>query len=237
MALITIPSYRGAGTFASTGTGTLTIGQPGTVGIDDILIVVAMLSNENFTTWPLTGWSDVPNIPTGFGSAGAAGGVKMHMMWKRATATTGNGITTSASPSDDYVLGQMFAIQGVARRGDPWEASATSNQTTNNTAVSFDDITTLGSQRFIFQCLVGDADTATTTMTSAFSNANLVSPTERSDNWISNSSGGGLFVGTSTKTLAGAIGATTLTLATSQVYSKWTGALRPVESHSRSIVF
>lgn len=237
MAIITIPSYRGAGTFSSTGTGTLTIPQPTTVGIDDILIVVAMMSNENFTTWPIAGWENVPNIPTGFGTAGAAGGVKMHLMWKRATATTGNGITTSASPSDDYILGQMFAIQNVARRGDPWEASATANQTTAGTAVTFEDITTLGPQRFIFQALVGDADLATTTMVSAYANANLVSPTERSDNWISSSSGGGMFVGTATRTLAGAIGGSTLTLNTSQVYSKWTGALRPIESHSRSIIF
>lgn len=237
MAIITVPSFRGAGTFSSTGTGTLTIPQPGTVGIGDILIVVVMMSNEDFTTWPIAGWQDVPSIPTGFGTAGAAGGVKMHLMWKRATATTGNGITTEASPTDDYVLGQMFAIQNVSRLGDPWEASATGNQTTAGTSVTFEDITTLGPQRFIFQALVGDADLATTTMTSAYANANLVSPTERSDNWISSSSGGGLFVGTGTKTLGGAIGGSTLTLGTSQVYSKWTGALRPIESRSRSIVF
>jgi hypothetical protein len=158
-------------------------------------------------------------------------------MWKRATATTGNGFTTEASPTDDYVLGQMFAIQNVSPRGDPWEASATSNQITNSTAVTFDSITTLGPQRFIFQCLVGDADVADTTMVSAFANANLASPTERSDNWVSNSTGGGLFVGTATKTTAGAIGGSTATLQTNQVYSKWTGALRPIESHSRSIVF
>ena len=236
MAIITAPSYRGAGTFASTGTGTLTIPQPTTVGIDDILIVVASMSNENFTTWPLAGWSDVPNPPTGFGTAGAAGGLKMHMMWKRATATTGNGITTSASPSDDYIIGQMFAIQGVARRGDPWESTATNNNTTASSLVTFAAQTTLGPQRFVFQCLVGDADIASTTMVTV-STVPIAGFTERSDNWISSSSGGGLWVGTGVAPTPTTLTGTFLTLASSQVSSEWQGILRPVESYSRSIIF
>ena len=245
MAIITTPSLRQAGSISSIATGSLTVAQPLTVGIDDVLVLVVCTANDIFATWPPTGWTEAPTPPTGFGTAGAAGGLRLFVAWKRATATTGNAVALgNPGATNNYTVGGMYSIQGVARRGDPWEASATSNQTTAATAVSFDSITTLGPQRFIFHCLGGDADVTSAAMVTntgagswVNSNANLVSPTERGDSWTASGVGGGITVGTATKTLAGAIGSSAITLANSQVHSKWVGALRPVESHSRFIVF
>lgn len=237
MALITAPSYRGAGTIASSASGGVTIGQPGTVGIDDILIIVICTANDVFATWPPTGWTEVPNPPTGFGTAGAAGGVTLLVAWKRATATTGNAVTTgNPGGTNNYTVGQMFAIQGISPRGNPWEATATTNNTTATSLPSLPAQTTLGPQRLIFQCIGGDADTTSTTMVTV-SALPVAGFTERSDNWVASGVGGGIWVGTGVAPTATTTGGTLLTLTTSQVMCKWVGALRPVESRSRSITF
>jgi hypothetical protein len=237
MAIITAPSYRGAGTIASSASAGITIAQPTTVAINDILIIVICTANDVFATWPPTGWTEVPNPPTGFGTAGAAGGVRLLVAWKRATATTGNAVTTgNPGATNNYTIGQMFAIQDVARRGDPWESTVTNNNTTASTFVTYAAQTTLGPQRFIFQCLGGDADIASTTMVTV-SALPIAGFTERSDNWVTNGVGGGIWVGTGVAPTPTTLTGTLLTLATSQVSSEWQGILRPIESHSRSIVF
>lgn len=237
MAIITAPSYRGAGTFTSSASGGITVPQPTTVGIDDILILMLSTANDIFATWPPTGWTEVSTPPTGFGTAGNAGGLRLFVAWKRATATTGNAVTTgNPGGTNNYTIGQMFAIQGVARRGDPWEATATNNNTTATNLPTFVAQTTLGPQRFVFQCLAGDADTASTTMVTV-SSLPVTGFTERTDNWITSGVGGGLWAGTGVAPTPITTGATLLTVTTSQVLSKWQGILRPVESQSRSVTF
>ena len=238
MALITIPAYRGAGTFASSASGGVTIGQPTTVGIDDILLIVISTANDVFSTWPPTGWTEVPNPPVGFGTAGAAGGIRLLLAWKRATATTGNAVTTgNPGGTNNYTAAQMFAFQGIARRGDPWEASATSNQTTAATSTTMDSVTTLGPARHIVYCLGGDNDTTSTTQVTSATGTGVTNYAERTDNWTASGVGGGIWIGSGDKATAGVAGGAGLASIANQVFSKWTGALRPVESRSSSIVF
>jgi hypothetical protein len=237
MAIITTPSYRGAGTIASSISGGVTIPQPTTVGIDDILLIVISTANDIFDTWPPTDWDEVPTPPTGFGTAGAAGGVRLSLAWKRATATTGNDVVTgNPGATNNYTVGRMFAFQGIARRGNPWEASATSNQTTAGTSIAMDSVTTLGPARHIVYCIAGDADTASTAQVTAATGSGVTNFAERSDNWVASGAGGGIWVASGTKATAGLAGGAGGVIA-SQVFSKWTGALRAVEPHSRSIVF
>ena len=237
MAIITAPSYRGAGTIASSTSGGVTIAQPTTVAINDILIIVICTANDVFATWPPTGWTLVPNPPTGFGTAGAAGGIRLSIAWKRATATTGNAVTTgNPGGTNNYTVAQMFAFQGIARRGDPWEASATSNQTTASTTVAMDSVTTLGQARHIVYCIAGDNDTASTAQVTAATGTGVTNFAERTDNWVTSGAGGGIWMGTGDKATAGLAGGAGGSIV-NQVYSKWTGALRPVEPVSRSIIF
>lgn len=238
MALITTPTYRGAGTAATSGSGGVTIGQPGTVGIDDLLLIVISTANDVFGTWPPTGWTQVPNPPIGFGTAGTAGAVRLLLAWKRATATTGNAVTTgNPGGTNDYTMAQMFAFQGISRRGDPWEVSATSNQTTAATSGTMDSVTTLGPARHIVYCLAGDNDATSTTQVTSATGTGVTNYAERTDNWTNNGAGGGIWMASGTAATAGIAGGAGILTIGSQVFSKWTGALRPVESHSRSIVF
>jgi hypothetical protein len=214
-----IPTIVAVGAVTS-GTGALTITLPTGTIRNDILIAIINTANQNPSPNPATGWNIVSNPPVGFGGAGVAGGVKLHVWWRR--AEDGEGSLTFAD-SGDMQIGRMIGIRGC-RGGDPWTTSATSNVTTAATAVSWPDITTTIPNSLIIGALGGDRDIASTTDMSAVTNANLGSITDRMENWVIAGTGGGIYMFTGTKATTGAIGASTGTI-TSQTFSLWIGAL------------
>jgi len=214
-----IPTIVAVGAITS-GTGALTIALPTGWIRNDILIAIIATANQNPSPNPATNWNIVSNPPTGFGSAGLSGGLKLHVWWKRAEVGEG---TLAFADSGDMQIGRMIAIRGC-RGGDPWDASGTSNTTSAGTAVSWPDITTLTANSLIIGALGGDRDVASTADMSAVTNTNLASITDRMENWVLAGTGGGIYMFTGTNAATGAIGASTGTI-TSQVFSLWIGAL------------
>lgn len=217
------PSIRSVGAVAS-GTASVTVNLPASWQENDILVIVASTANQDFPTDPPTGWSNPPTTPTGFGTAGAAGGLKLKVYWKRAGASESNVVLGDAG---SYSVARMMAIQGAVTSGTPWETDATSNQTSANTTVTWSSLTTSGADRLIVGLLGGDRDAASTADVGTPTNSNLSSLGDAGiENWVTSGAGGGIYAFTGVKDAAGSTGTTTASI-TSQVWSQWIGALVP----------
>ena len=211
----------------ATGSGSQTSGTPTmpTHQTNDIIIVVAMTANQSFPTMP-AGWDYAPNANTpGIGTAGAAGGVRLHVFWTRATSSSQTAPAFGDSGDVQYV--RAMSVANVITVGNPWEAGANYQPTTNTTSLIFPAITTTTSNTLVVLAAAFDRDAASTAVLGAATNANLTSITERMDNTVTTGTGGGVGCVTAANTGSGNIGNTTATILSS-FHSTWTGALKPI---------
>ena len=218
------PTVVNVGTIAS-GLSDVTPALPTSWAQDDIFVLISCTANEVYATNPPTGWTAASNAPTGFGTAGAAAAVRLFVWWRRATSS--ETAPTLVDPGS-YQVARMIAVRGCITSGDPWNTSATSNQTSANTSISWDSITTTIPQCMIVGVVGGDRDASSTADVGSVSNASLASITDRMENWVTSGAGGGIYMFTGTDADTGAIGNSTATI-TSQVYSKWIGALKSAD--------
>lgn len=216
------PSVRAVGTFQQLA-GSITVNMP-THDVDDIILVVCTTANQNFpgtNTFASTGFTLVPNLPDGSGTAGAAGGLKLHIYWTRATSSAQTAPVTQDSGS--YQSAVAISIQNCVTTGQPFETPANTRATTASTSVSFNNITTSNANTLIVHVVGEDRDALDTATMGAMTNANLEELTEWQDEIQNTQSGGGSFIGTGRKVTAGAIGNTTATV-TSTIFHTWTAA-------------
>lgn len=211
---MTIPSFRAAGTYASSAGAS--VGMPAGLTAGDLLIIVAESGNQNI------------NTPAGFNSLGSAIGNtgtagtsnRIDVFWKIAT---GSETTTSIGGPSNHISAQSFAFSGV-NQGSPIHAFNNTGLNTASTAVSIAGVTTTKNDCLIFN-IVGWATDTATAQASSWANASLSSVTERSDASTTNGNGGGFATATGGLATAGATGSTTATLATSSAQGKWTIAI------------
>lgn len=219
-----LPYVVAVGTVAS-GTGSITPALPVGWAQNDILILAVETANQAFTTWPPTGWTEVSNPPTGFGSAGLAGGLRLLVAYKRAGASESAPVL---GDSGNHQVARITAVRGVVTAGNPWVATATSNYTTATSSVTWPSLTSTTNDSLYVYVLGGDRDAASTADVSSLNNAsgNTTGVTSQLQNWVTAGAGGGIFLGTGDVLLAGISGTTTATL-TTQVASIWSGILAP----------
>lgn len=217
------PNVRAVGT----GLGSQTSGTPTlpTHATNDILVVVAMTANQAFPSMP-SGWAHAPGSPTvGIGTAGAAGGLRLHVLWTRASSAAQTNPVFGDSGDVQYL--RAMSVANVISVGDPWDASANYNATSNTTSLIFPAITTTTPNTMVILAAAFDRDAASTAVLGAPTNANLTSVVERMDNIVTTGTGGGVGCITAANTATGNIGNTTATI-TSSFFNTWTGALKPI---------
>jgi hypothetical protein len=219
-----MPSVYAVGAVASS-VNAITPGAPAGTQENDILILVTSTANQNYPTDPPSnGWQNLPaNIPTGFGTAGGVGALRLKAYWQR----VGSGGFTAASIGDsgNYQIGRIIGVRGCRTSGSPWDTNtATNNQTSAATTVTWTGITTTEPDCLIIGLLGGDRDANSTTDLGNPSNANLANITTHVENWTNVGNGGGIAAWTGERASAGAIGNSTASI-TSQTFSWWIGAL------------
>jgi hypothetical protein len=225
-----LPTFVAAGTAVS-GTGALTPTLPAGWATNDIFVIEAETAQQDFGTWPPTGWSAVPNVPSGIGTAGGVGGVKLHLAWKRATGS--ESAPTITAPADHAVI-QIFAFRGCVTSGSPWSDSIDGTGQPAGTAVSWSSISPTGNEQLILFALAGNRDVATAGDVTGVTNASgaVTNLTALGQTWVSTGQGGGIAMFSGTQETAGASGATTATI-TSQTFIWWTGALIPAVTYAQ----
>lgn len=200
---LTLPSFVAAGTSA-TGTGNITPGLPSGHTTNDINILFVQSSNQ--TVAAPAGWAQL-GPAVGFGTAAAAGSVRLTIFWKRDSGADSDPTVTDPG---DHAIGQIIGIRGCVTTGDPFIILGQTRKTTASTTG-----TAFGGATRINSCLIVNAfahalDSASAVF-SSWTNASLSSVTERIDVATTDGTGGGIGVATGELSTAGTVAATTVT--------------------------
>lgn len=197
------PTFVAIGT-AANGTGDITPTLPAGHTTDDILLLFVQTSNQTVTA--PAGWTQL-GPAVGFGTAAAAGSMRLTTFWKR---HDGSESDPTVSDPGDHAIAQIMAIRGCVSTGDPFLNIGTARKTTASTTG-----TAPGGGTPVDACLVVAAfahalDSASAVFSSP-TNADLSSVTERIDVATTDGTGGGIGVITGVKAAAGTFAATTAT--------------------------
>jgi hypothetical protein len=223
------PSFRSQVNVAAAAATTLT--PPAGHQANDLMIVCIESANEASATWntafPSAGWTSIPpgdgGPAGGIGTAAAANATRLTLWWRR--AANGTMPVISIADSGDHQTAALIIIQNANTTiNPPWEQAANTRQTTNTTTISFNSFTTTNANTLMLHVAGVDTDT-TTAQGSAPTNANLSDLTEHVDIFTNTQDGGGVIVLTGGKATAGSTGNTTLTLATTEIFTTWSAAI------------
>ncbi len=220
------PTFVAAGAVSS-GTGAITPALPAGIATNDILLLFLETANQAISITNQNGgtWTEVTNSPQGTGTAGGTSATRLTVFWSRYNGTQGD---PTASDSGNHQLGRMIAVRGAVTSGNPWDVTAGGVEATADTSGSIPGATTtVGNTLVVAAIATSLPDSSSTTRFSAWTNANLTSITERTDNSVTAGNGGGLGVATGIKATAGACGNTAVTLATSASKGMMSIAIKP----------
>jgi hypothetical protein len=220
------PSFVGSGAVAS-GTGAITPSLPSGIASGDILLLFLETSNQAISISNQNGgtWTQVTNSPQYCGTAAGTTGVRLTAFWSRYNGTQG---APTTSDSGNHQLGRIIAIRGAAASGDPWDVTAGGVEAVSDTSGSIPGATTTVANTLVVTAIATSLpDASSTAKFSGWTNANLTSLTERTDNSVNAGNGGGLAIATGVKATAGAYGNTAVTLVNSAYKGMMSIAIKP----------
>ena len=221
-----MPTFVAAGTVTS-GTGAITPALPSGIATNDILLLFLETANQAITIPTPNGgtWTQVTNSPQSVGTAGGSNGTRLTVFWSRYNGTQG---APTTSDSGDHQLGRMIAIRGATTSGDPCNITAGGTESTVDTSGSIAGATTTVANTLVVAAIATSLpDASGTANFSAWTNANLSSLTEQTDNTVTAGNGGGLGIATGGKATAGAYGNTAVTCATATTKAMMSIAIKP----------
>src|SRR5256886_5193509 len=222
------PTYQAIGTVQSgiaALTGATAVAWPAHA-INDIGLLIIQTDNQAVTLGTNGGnWTQVSNSPQFTGTAGAAGATMLTVFWSRATSTSMGAV--EVLDSGDHQIAQIITFRGVVATGNPWDVTAGDVAASTTTAVSIPGATTTVQDTLVVAIVANGIDTNSTSQIGSWSNSNLSSVSERSDNVVNAGNGGGFGVATGSRAALGAYGATTATLTTTSLQGRMSIALRP----------
>jgi len=221
-----MPTYVAAGAVAY-GTGAITPALPAGLQTNDILLLFLETANQAISISSQNGgtWTEVTGSPQGTGTAGGTSATRLTVFWSRYNGTQG---APTTSDSGDHQLGRMIAIRGATTSGNPWDVTAGGVESTSDTSGSIPGATTTVANTLVVAAIATSLpDSNGTANFSAWTNADLASLTERTDNTVTAGNGGGLGIATGGKATAGAYGATAVTCASSATKGMMSIALKP----------
>lgn len=226
---MTVPEYIGKGALAN-GIAAITPALPTPIKNGDLLLLAVETANQAITT--PTGWTQVTNSPQSTGTAAAAGGVRLGVFYR---FHYGNTTGPTVADSGDHQTAIITAYRGVDP-ANPINISAGSVDAAATTAITIPAVTTTSTNTLIVGHIGLDKDLADVdTITTAYTNANLTSITERHDESVIAGAGGGVAIVTGVKATAGATGTTTATADTSTTHAYVTVALQGMNPLVRTV--
>jgi hypothetical protein len=184
--------------------------------INDVYAVPIETANEAITV--PSGWSEFVNSPQGIGSAASTTATRLTGIWKRAESTTESVFTIADTGS--HQVGQGFLIRGCKTTGAPYHITAGDTFGAGGSSVC----TVPGLTTTLDDCLVmvmGAYSTdAAVEQASDFHNASLADLTQWGNCFTASDNGGGVGIAFGSKRTAGAVSATTFTLASSATQAR-----------------
>ena len=152
---------------------------------------------------------------------------KFTLFWKRCAASSGES-APSIPDVGNTIVAQILCYRGCLASGDPFDVAAEATDSgTNQTSPT---ITTTVNNAMVFSCCASPGPRTA----SGWSNANLVSLTERVDIKTTYGSDGSLHIASGTKAAAGATGTTAYVLDSSGYTKSVTFSIKPQTTYSLS---
>jgi hypothetical protein len=204
---LAIPTFVAAGAVAGSTTA-ITPALPASIQANDILFLAVQtrsgqsigLASESGGTWTTIAAPQDGQTP----------GNRLNMWWSRYNGTQTDPVTTD---SGDHQIGGIVAYRGCLTSGDPFEAMAQGNSgATADTTFTSTGLTTLGTDRRYVVFAGRTIDTAGAHY-SSWTNGDVANGSEDFDDGSTAGVGGGVAIWSAEKAAAGAIGATTATVA------------------------
>jgi hypothetical protein len=152
------------------------------------------------------GWTRLGPM-VGFGTAAAAGSMRLGIFWKR---HDGSETDPTVTDPGDHAVGQVMTIRGCPTVGDPFESVGQRRKTTASTTGTAEGGATTSDNCLVVNAFAHALDSASAVF-SSFTNADLSSISERIDVATTDGTGGGIGVSTGEKTDAGTFTGTTVT--------------------------
>ena len=202
------------------GTGDITPTMPTGVDANDILILPVETAATESVSTP-SGWN---LLDQAYETGDASTGTRLTVFWKRAVG--GDTAPTITDPGD-HAVGRIVAYRDCKRTGDPFDAVTGGVDSSAGTSVSITGVTTTAANCLVLNILAMPTDTNTSNRITDWTNANLTSITERIDAFTTSNNGGGIGLAEGYKASAGSTGATTATLAVSEIAAFMTVSLVP----------
>ena len=221
-----IPTFVAAGAVASNAAA-ITPALPAGIATNDILLLFLETANQAISISNQNGgtWAAVANSPQSVGTAGGSNGTRLTVFWSRYNGTQG---APTTSDSGNHQLGRIIALRGAATSGDPWDVTAGGTESTVDTSGAIPGATTTVANTLVVAAIATSLpDASGTANFSAWTNSNLSSVAERTDNTVTAGNGGGLGLATGGKATAGAYGNTAVTCATASTKAMLSIALKP----------
>ena len=222
----TPPTFVAAGAVTSNTTA-ITPALPAGIATGDILLLFLETSNQAISISNQNGgtWTQVTNSPQYCGTAAGTTGARLTVFWSRYNGTQG---APTTSDSGDHQLGRMIAIRGAISTGNPWDVTAGGVEAVSDTSGSIPGATTTVANTLVVTAIATSLpDASSTAKFSAWTNANLTSVTERTDNSVTAGNGGGLGVATGIRAATGAYGNTAVTLVNAAYKGMMSIAIKP----------
>ncbi len=218
-----MPTFVAAGTALKSTTGGSVSWPAGHTSGQVALLLAHARADEAPTFSAAEGFVETADSPQTTGGTGA-GSTRLHVYWCR--ATSGSMASPSFNDNGQYIVAQILTFAGCVASGNPWDVTAGDVLTSTSTTATIPGDTTTVANCLIVAIVSSSAD-IDTAEGSGWTNADLSSVTEITDEYTSLGSGGGFAAATGGKATAGAFGATTATLVTSSQQARIMIALRP----------
>lgn len=199
-----MPTVVDVGVFASNTAG-MTCNFPVgyTAVADDVALTFRESENADVVTAP-AGWAIAANQGVASGTT-----TRLSLIWKR---LVGGDTAPALADIGNHQVGINVIIRGCRTSGNPWNQVATSTETVADTSVSIPGVTTTAADCLCLYAFSTGQDINSSAGVTTFSNGSLTNVTERMDRWATAGTGGGFWMGSGEKAVAGATGSMTATL-------------------------
>lgn len=203
------PSFVGNGTWQAASVANSPSWATGHA-VDDIGLMVIHTNNQALGTIP-SGWAHITGSPFTLGTPGAAGGIGLNILWKR--AASGSEAALSIGDSGDHQIGRILVFRGCVASGNPVEVIGTPATSAGSSAMSIPGLTTISVNSLVVAILAHAIDASSVDGQVDFeANGTLTDFAERTDASATAGRGGGLAIYTGVKAAIGTVGATTGTI-------------------------
>jgi hypothetical protein len=213
-----LPRVRSIGTVAS---GVIVpLAPPLPIGWqkDDIFVMYIETQNEAVTV--PAGWAQVTGSPVEVASGTTT---RLTVLWRRATAEES---APTIAATGNHAIAQIIAVTGCIRSGNPWNATKTETELVADTSVSIPGPTTTIDGCLILAAVATGTDVPEDAL-EGLANASLPDISQIIGSWTVSGGGGGFAVISGTKLKAGAVSATTATIANADFKALHAMALKP----------